>query len=233
MLNRKYGMQSSNFLMLAFMGSHKTVFLRKMVHNRPETSVSLHPEAMPRALIIAEFVTLLSSAALLGQIAVAEGKNPLKYEDEQVAMRLVIRTPEQLSAFYQGREFNRAAIDHILDTCFITPIIRNKTFEVLWLELDQWRFETRTQAISRIKRDYWPQKWHEADLPQAQQSTFGWTLMPEVRDLRLDESVGGSVVIPMQSIPFTLTANFPTGMDKQGDMKSIVFEGIQCATDTP
>ena len=188
---------------------------------------------MLRTLTIAEIVTLLFSVLLIGQLAVADGKKNLRYEDERVTMRLVIRTPEQLSAFYQGREFNRAAIDRILDTCFITPIIRNKTFDVLWLELDHWRFDAGGRAIPRIKRDYWPAKWREADLPQAQQSTFGWTLMPEVRDLRLDESVGGSVVIPMQSQPFTLTANFHTGTDKQGDIKSIVFEGIECATDTP
>ena len=188
---------------------------------------------MPRALIITQTVTLLFSAVLLSHLVVADRKKPLQYEDDQVAMRLVIRTPEQLSAFYQGREFNQAAIDRILDTCFITPIILNKTFEVLWLELDHWRFEAGKRAIPRIRRDYWPEKWREAELPQAQQSTFGWTLMPELRDLRLDESVGGSVVIPMQSQPFTLTANFHTGMDKQGDVKSIVFEDIACATDTP
>ena len=57
--------------------------------------------------------------------------------------------------------------------------------------------------------------------------------MPEVRDLRLDEGVGGSVVIPWQTQPFTLTANFHTGADKQGKTKTIVFEDIQCATDEP
>lgn len=188
---------------------------------------------MQRSLFIAEIATLLLSAALLSQPAVADEKNPLKYEDEQVSMRLVLRTPEQLSAFYQGREFNRAAIDRILETCFITPIIHNKTLDVLWLELDQWQFDADKQAIARIKRDYWSEKWREAGLPQAQQSTFGWTLMPEVRDLRLDEGVGGSVVIPVQSRPFTLTANFHTGLDKKGTIKTIVFEGIQCVTDPP
>jgi len=178
-------------------------------------------------------VTLLLSVALLSQGAVAEGKNPLEFEDGQVSMRLVLRTPEQLSAFYQGREFNQAAIDRILETCFITPIIHNKTLDALWLELDNWQFNAGGQAIARLRRDYWPEIWRQAGLPQAQQSTFGWTLMPEVRDLRLDESVGGSVVIPMQSQPFTMTANFHTGMDKKGEIKTIVFEGIQCVSDLP
>ena len=57
--------------------------------------------------------------------------------------------------------------------------------------------------------------------------------MPEVRDLRLDESVGGSVAIPWQSRPFTLTMNFYTGADKRGPLKTIVLKDLECVTDTP
>ncbi|MGW8309941.1 MAG: hypothetical protein ACWGNB_02650 [Thiogranum sp.] len=151
-----------------------------------------------------------------------------RYEDAQVEARVVMRTPDQLTAFYIAREFNRASIDKILETCFVTPVIHNKGFEFLWVDLDQWRFTQGDRAIARIKRDYWPDKWREAGLPQAQQSTFGWTLMPEVRDLRLDEGVGGSVVLPMQREPFTISMHFPTGADRRGPVKTIVFENIQC-----
>jgi len=182
--------------------------------------------------LVSLFAQALVLVAVLGcQPAVPAGDKPLEHEDDTVYMRLVLRTPTQLSAFYQGREFNQAAIDRILETCFVTPIIKNKTFDVLWLELDRWQFTTDGRSIARIKRDYWAEKWREANLPQAHQSTFGWTLMPEARDLRFDESVGGSVVIPWQSRPFTLTANFPTDADKQGPTKTIVFEDIECAND--
>ena len=176
-------------------------------------------------------LALLLFTVLIPQPVVTSGSNPLVYEDDEIFMRIVLRTPTQLSAFYQGREFNQAAIDEILKTCFITPIIKNKTLSVLWLELDQWRFSVDKQSIQRIKRDYWSARWREVDLPQAHQSTFGWTLMPEMRDLRLDESVGGSVVVPMQSRPVTLKARFRTGANRQGEPKTIVFEGITCATE--
>jgi hypothetical protein len=151
-----------------------------------------------------------------------------RYEDEQLKIRIVMRTPDQLRAFYIGRGFNQAAIDRILETCFITPVIHNKTVDVLWLELDEWQFSRGDKIIPRIGRDYWPQQWRETGLSQAHQSTFGWTLMPEVRDLRLDEGVGGSVVIPMQTGPFRLTMKFHTGADKQGPVKTVVFEDLQC-----
>ena len=161
------------------------------------------------------------------------GASGPRYEDDSVFVRIVQRSPEQLTAFYLGRHFNRAAIEQILDTCFVTPIIHNKTFDVLWLELDNWQFRRGDEYIARIKRDYWPQRWDQADLPQAQRSTFGWTLMPDVRDLRLDESVGGSVVIPWQEQPFTLIMNFRTGADQKGPLKTIVFEDLECVSDSP
>lgn len=166
-----------------------------------------------------------------GVAAEAESAKPaLDYADDTMSVRLVLRTPDQLTAFYLGRNFNRAAIDNILDTCFITPIIHNKTLDVLWLALDEWQFSRGDTRIERIKRDYWPERWREAGLPQPQQSTFGWTLMPEVRDLRLDEGVGGSVVIPMQTQPFRLTMTFHTGADRLGPVKTVVFEDLICAT---
>jgi hypothetical protein len=153
-----------------------------------------------------------------------------RYEDSQVMVRVVMRTRDQLTAFYLGRGFKQAAIDKILETCFITPIIHNKTLDVLWLELDEWQFNQGDTLIPRIKRDYWPDQWRETGLPQAHQSTFGWTLMPEVRDLRLDEGVGGSVVIPMQTRPYTMTMKFHTGADKQGPVKTVVFEDLKCVS---
>jgi hypothetical protein len=172
------------------------------------------------------------------QVAAPPGPPPartsgLNYEDDTLKIRIVLRTPEQLSAFYIGRGFNQAAIDAILATCFVTPIVHNKTFEALWLVLDDWRFSRDGTDIPRLGRDYWPERWAKAGLPQAQQSTFGWTLLPESRDLRPDEGAGGSVAIPLQARPFTLTMNFHTGADKSGPVKTVIFEDLACTTPPP
>lgn len=174
---------------------------------------------------------LLLATAVMASAFAAEKSAPLRYSDAEVSMRLIVRTPEQLTAFYLGREFKRPAIEKILQTCFITPVIKNKKHEVLWLDLDDWRFSVNGKAIGRIKRDYWKQQWQAINLPAAHQATFGWTLMPEQRDLRRDEGVGGSVVLPMQTRPFTVTANFKTGADKKGKIKTIVFKDVRCLSD--
>lgn len=155
-------------------------------------------------------------------------EHPVEYEDNEVYMRLVIRSKDQLSAFYVGREFPQNAIDEILKTCFITPLVLNKTFEALWVEPDSWIFTMDNKPIERIKREYWKKPWKDLGLSLAHQSTFGWTLMPETRDLRIDEGVGGSLAIPMQSKPFTLKAHFNTGLNKEGKPRTIEFRDISC-----
>ena len=177
--------------------------------------------------------TFVSLTLLVCQSAFAQPPQVREYEDQDVYIRLVLRTPSQLTAFYLARGFDRASIDRILATCYVTPIIHNKSIDVLWLELDNWEFSRNGETFARIKRDYWTEQWQQTGLPQAHQSTFGWTLMPEIRDLRLDEGVGGSIVVPRQSKPFTMTANFHTGADKTGPLKTVVFEDVPCVTDTP
>jgi hypothetical protein len=156
----------------------------------------------------------------------------LRYEDDSLSVRMVMRTPDQLRAFYIGRGFNQAAIDEILATCFMTPIVHNKTLDVLWLRLDDWRFSRGAERIARLGRDYWPPRWEATGLAQAHRSTFGWTLLPEERDLRPDESAGGSVVIARQAEPFTLTMRFHTGADAAGPLKTVIFEDLEC-TNSP
>jgi len=153
------------------------------------------------------------------------------YEDGDIKFRIVDRTPENISAFYQGREFKQTAIDEILNTCYFTVIIHNKTQTTLWLELDNWQFSQGKRQIKRINREYWKNRWDAINLNQAHRSTFGWTLMPEARDLRADEGVGGSIVIPIQDKPYTVTANFATRPDKSGPIKTVKIHGAQCVKD--
>jgi hypothetical protein len=65
-------------------------------------------------------------------------------------------------------------------------------------------------------------------LSQAHQSTFGWTQLPESRDLRQFEHVGGNVAVEWKDQPFKLIATFKTGADKTGKSKTITVENLTC-----
>jgi len=160
-----------------------------------------------------------------------EKKEKLVYEDKNIKMRIITRSPKQIAAFYEGREFNKAAIKETNHFCFPAVIVINKTSDTLWLNLENWTFLNNEKPIKRIKRNYWKKRWQAINLSNSHQSTFGWTLMPEIRDLRVDEGVGGSIPIEMQSHPFTLHARFKTGQDKQGPEISVIMHNIPCPKD--
>jgi len=136
-----------------------------------------------------------------------------------------------MAAFYEARGFPQAAIEPLKQACFVTALLRNKGPEVLWLELDEWRFHSDNREISRLGRAYWWALWRQLDVPQANRSTFRWTLLPEVRDLRPDESVGGNIVLPRHRGRFTVQARFVTGEKRRGKEMVVTLKDLRCPED--
>jgi hypothetical protein len=152
-------------------------------------------------------------------------------ENERILMVLIPRTPEQMAAFYEARGFPPAAIERISRTCFVTVHIENRSRDVIWLQPRQWNLADGGGEIRRLDSDYWLAQWNAIDLPQASRSTFGWTQLPEVRDLQPDEPVGGNIVLPGSTQSFDLTARFQTGADKRGTLITVDFRNIACPKD--
>ncbi|NIR58119.1 MAG: hypothetical protein GWO02_00650 [Gammaproteobacteria bacterium] len=170
---------------------------------------------------------VLALAASLS--AGAQEDSRYEYEDEHLRMRLAPRTPDQIAAFYEARGFPDRAIEHLRRTCFITAVIRNKSDRIVWLALDDWRPRGPDGALERRDRDYWHRTWERLDLAQAHRSTFGWTLLPERRDLHPSEPVGGNLTLAPAGAPFTLEAHFATGEQRRGTPIGVRFEGVRCA----
>ena len=151
------------------------------------------------------------------------------FENDQLLMVIIPRTPEQMAAFYEARGFPQVAIDRITDTCFVTVHIENKSQQVIWMETANWELTGNKQRLGILGRDYWDRTWDEIDLPQANRSTFFWTQLPAVVDLQADEPVGGNIVLPGSVRYFDIVANFITGQDKDGETMQITFEHVECA----
>jgi hypothetical protein len=152
-----------------------------------------------------------------------------RFEDDSLVMLVQTRTPEQLAAFYTGRGFNAEAIAAITQRCFVFGFIENKTYDAMWLVLDDWQFtDAGGQPIQRMRRSDWQPVWQQTGLKQAHQSTFGWTQLPESRDLRPHEHAGGHAVIPWQDGPFTLTVTLRSGADKSGTPRVLTFSNLRC-----
>jgi hypothetical protein len=140
-----------------------------------------------------------------------------------------VRQPEQLAAFYSARGLPPAAIDRITATCFVTVGIHNRSAGVVWLELANWRFETEAgQPVARMTREAWDQTWEQLNVPLAGRATFGWTQLPESRDLQAGEPVGGNVALVAPAGPFHLVARFRTGADGGGEPITLRVEHLVC-----
>lgn len=144
-----------------------------------------------------------------------------------VAMSISARTAEQIEAFFSARGFANAALGALRDACFLTVGIRNTSSDVVWLELDQFRLSDEAgKPLSRITRAQWKARFRKFKVPAASQATFGWTQLPEVRDLQPDEPVGGNFALPRREGPFTLVASL-----RREGKPPVVFEfpGLRCA----
>lgn len=143
-------------------------------------------------------------------------------------LRLVPRTPDQIAGFYEGRGFSPEALNHLRSRCFVTALIRNTSKDVVWLELDNWQFKTAQGSVARVERSVWNEEWEQLQLLPAHRATFGWTLLPESRDLRPQEPVGGNITLPPVQGELTVSAVFKLGPDKKQGQAEVSISGDLC-----
>ena len=155
----------------------------------------------------------------------------VKYDSEKLTIHISTNAPQPISAFYEGRGFQKNMIDILKQQCFVSVFIKNKSKDFIWLDLSQWKFTNADGEISRLDRGYWKQKWQAMEIPLAHQSTFRWTLIPEILDFHPNEREGGNIILPRLGKPFNVTARFQTGADRNGLPLIVNFNQIECAND--
>lgn len=170
-------------------------------------------------------------AVLLVSCATPPGADvgePYSYRSERLTVVLDPRTPEQIAAFYEARGFAAPMVALLGEQCYITVFIQNTGPDVVWLDLSQWRFSGADGEIMRLDRDHWRQHWQAMGIPLAHQSTFRWTLLPEVLDFRPDEREGGNIILPRTGQAVAVTARFDTGADRSGTPIQVRFDNVRC-----
>lgn len=155
----------------------------------------------------------------------------LRFENDQLVVRVSPRSPDQIAAFYEGRKFPPSMIERLKKACFITVGIHNKSGKVLWHNLKRWRFTSGNQPVKRYHRNEWKSEWDSLQVPMASQSTFRWTLLPEVLDFRAGEREGGNIILQRTDKAFDIHARFILGRNKDGKMIDVVLENITCGRD--
>ena len=153
------------------------------------------------------------------------------YDSPELAVGLMPRAPQQIAAFYEARGFSKPMLERLKQQCFITVWVHNKSQNIIWLDLAQWEFSSPTGTVIRRDRHYWKAEWSKIQIPLAHQSTFRWTLLPEILDFQPEEREGGNIVLPRSNKPMQIHASFPTKADKSGIPITVIFNNIKCAQD--
>ena len=202
-------------------------------HNHQLVAAILcHPSISNTLMSIRNII--YSLLTILLSISFASGSNaatPPQYDSPALAVGLMPRTPQQIAAFYEARGFSKPMIQKLKQQCFFTVWIQNKSSQVIWLDLSQWRFRNTDGVVARRDRHYWQAIWDEMQIPLAHQSTFRWTLLPKILDFQPDEREGGNIVLPRHDEPLQIQATFMTQADKSGTPITLNFTNIQCAND--
>lgn len=153
-----------------------------------------------------------------------------KLARDGVELFVSARTAEQMRAFYGARGMPADALQALTKACFLTVGLRNRRAETLWLEPARWRFiDADGKPIKHISRQEWKARWGALSVPLAAQSTFGWTQLPESRDLYPEESVGGNISIQPPAGSFSLIASFRTGSSGEGKTLELTLANLACA----
>lgn len=160
---------------------------------------------------------------------VSPAQSPERIERSGLSLGASVRTAEQMRAFYGARGFPAKAIDAIAKTCFVTVGLYNERADVVWLDLNRWRLlDARGKPVQRVSRDQWNRTFARLNVPSASRATFGWTQLPEIRDLQPNESVGGNLAVIAPAGEFTLEAHFDTGVDRRGEKLVISVPHLRC-----
>jgi len=160
----------------------------------------------------------------------ATGTEAISFENDVIKLRLRPRTTQQMAAFFEARGFPQAMRQRLAKYCFMTVVMKNKSTDVVWLELDNWRFQSAHGSVERIPRSHWPPLWQQMHIPLAAQSTFRWTLLPERLDFQPQEGEGGNILLVPIKATFALRARFAVGKDKRTAF-NIHVSNLRCASD--
>lgn len=153
------------------------------------------------------------------------------YETDAIKVRVATNAPQPISAFYEGRGFQKNMIDILKQQCFVSVFIRNKSNDFIWLDLTHWEFKDADGRIVRLDRNYWQARWQKLGIPMAHQSTFRWTLLPETLDFHPKEKEGGNIILPRTGKPFSVIARFDTRKDRKGKPIIMNINNLTCKND--
>ena len=148
--------------------------------------------------------------------------------DQGASLLLMQITPDQATAFFLGRGFDRSAADHYASSCVFMTVVRNESASgSISYRLADWRYTAADGRQRAIKpADEWLREWKRRKLPQTSLIAFEWSQHPYAQTLEVGDWNQGmtTYALPLGSrfdLKFRWAAN--------GKMHDAMLEGVRCA----
>ncbi len=188
------------------------------------------------ALIVLVASIFLSKQATAAQkeqgYKIAKSADRITVDHKLFKLYFVLRTAEQMAAFYYARGFSEAMVQETKNVCFITVGMGNKSKNKIWLDIREWKFDDTSGPLIRYDRAYWFALWKKMKTPLRFQSTFRWTLIPTILDYQAGEREGGNITLQRRNEPFRITAIVRPSNDKNSKSIKIVINNVKCLDST-
>ncbi|VAW70848.1 hypothetical protein MNBD_GAMMA12-319 [hydrothermal vent metagenome] len=195
------------------------------------------PCSFRSSLLLYLALTSIATSLLISQHATAapeqgykitKSAERIKVDHKLFKLYFVMRTAEQMAAFYYARGFSEAMVQATKKVCFITVGMGNKSKNKIWLDIREWKFDDATGPLIRYDRAYWFALWKKMKSPLRFQSTFRWTLIPTILDYQAGEREGGNITLQRRNKPFRITAMVRPDNDKNSTPIKVIINNVKC-----
>jgi hypothetical protein len=155
---------------------------------KPETDVS---RGLLTALAVACLAVVAApTLAAGGRGATEHGVNPesgvesWQFRDDGVEILLQQIGPDQARAFFLGRGFQRAEVDHYASSCVFMTLVKNTSARPLHYRLDHWRYLRQDGVPRRLKLKHeWLREWKQRGTSPGAMIAFEWSQHPAQQTL--------------------------------------------------
>ena len=172
----------------------------------------------------------LASALIRAEVLVEVGKNTglktWEWKHQGISLRLVQRLPDQTRAYAMSRGLPADLVDELATSCFFGSMFRNDGVKPLDFDLTRWQVKVKERAMSMRTREYWAERFAQADVTTAARVGLNWSLMPTRQHFEPGDYNWGMTVygLPPGSV-FDLHLN----LRLDGQPYTAVIPGLECA----
>jgi len=150
-------------------------------------------------LAIAGFAIVASPSVAAGrpvetehQVHPQTGIESWRFRRDGVEVLLMQISPDQARAFFLGRGFLRADVDHYASSCVFMTLVTNRSARSISYRLADWSYRQGGGAVRTPKlKDEWLREWEMRGVEKSSRIAFEWSQHPAEQVLEPGDSNQG------------------------------------------